>query len=146
MENDFFAVVDSAGFAVSFHSADAGAAPPPTAIPITREVWQDWITAGRKKRWDGTKLVPAGTSSPTPGGPAQVRRIYKADIWRRATEEEAAVMDNLMKAATPKWRWIWADSMYLQSDDEAFSRVESALKTAFGEKRTAELLATSAQT
>lgn len=67
----------------------------------------------------------------------------KADIWRRATDAEADVMDQLLSSQPTKMRRIWEDSRFLSHADPYFQTVRGALTQAFGEARAAQLLAPS---
>lgn len=70
-------------------------------------------------------------------------RTYKADIWRRATDEEAEIIDAMLSAQPIRLRRLWADSEYLAHTDELWLMISSAAIQAFGETRAGELLAVS---
>lgn len=69
--------------------------------------------------------------------------IFKADIWRRATEAEAETLDALLSAQPARLRRMWSDSQTLMSSDEMYPVVLAAVTQAFGENRASELLAPS---
>lgn len=80
-------------------------------------------------------VAPATTSAVLP------RIVYKADIWRRATDDEAEAMDAMLDSQPVRLRRMWADAVHLQSDDELFATIDAALIAQFGVTRAAELLA-----
>ena len=73
--------------------------------------------------------------------PELPRRIYKADIWRRASNAEADIMDAMLDSQPARLRRMWADAQYLQSNDELYATIEATLIAQFGVPRAAELLA-----
>jgi hypothetical protein len=86
-------------------------------------------------------LTPEEIAALPPPPPPPPRRIAKADIWRRATDAEAVTLDALLNAQPVRLRRMWADAQFLSTDDDLYPSVESALTTAFGAARAAELLA-----
>lgn len=66
--------------------------------------------------------------------------IYKADIWRRATEEEAEIIDAQLNAQPIRLRRMWQDSQILATTDEMYGPVKAAFESAFGAERAAALL------
>ncbi|MDZ5448969.1 hypothetical protein [Labrys sp. ZIDIC5] len=66
--------------------------------------------------------------------------IYKADIWRRATEEEAEIIDAQLNSQPIRLRRMWQDSQTLATTDEMYASVKSAFESAFGAERAAQLL------
>jgi hypothetical protein len=68
---------------------------------------------------------------------------YKADIWRRVTEDEAETLYNAIEALPIKDKMVFKEASYLDHFHEEFSLVENNMITLFGETRTAELLAPS---
>lgn len=70
--------------------------------------------------------------------------IYKADIWRRATDAEAATIDAQLNAQPIRLRRMWQDSQTLTTSDEMYSAVKAAFESAFGTERAADLLAPTA--
>lgn len=73
--------------------------------------------------------------------PIPPRVVYKADIWRRASEAEAETMDAMLNSQPVRLRRMWEDAVHLQSNDELFATIEAALTSAFGSERASELLA-----
>lgn len=76
-----------------------------------------------------------------PPAPESPRQIRKADLWRRATDQEAVTIDGLLTAQPVRLQRMWQDAMFLSTDDELYPAIEGALVTAFGAARAAELLA-----
>lgn len=68
---------------------------------------------------------------------------YKADIWRRCTDAEAAKIDDALKASSIRQRRLFEDAQYLDHSDEAFAFAREALIGLFGEERASDLLAAS---
>lgn len=70
-------------------------------------------------------------------------KTLKSDIWRRATDQEAEVVDQILSSQPVRMRRMWDDSRYLGHLDELFPLVRQAAVEAFGEARADELLAPS---
>jgi hypothetical protein len=66
--------------------------------------------------------------------------IYKADIWRRATDAEAITIDAQLNAQPVRLRRMWQDSQTLSTGDEMYPAIRAAFEQAFGADRAAELL------
>lgn len=66
--------------------------------------------------------------------------IFKADIWRLATDAEAATIDAALNAQPVRLRRMWQDSQTLATTDEMYPMVKAAFEQAFGVARAAELL------
>lgn len=78
---------------------------------------------------------------PPPVEPSRVlTRIYKADIWRRATDAEAVTIDGALQVQPVRMRRLWDDAQWLETTDELYPVLEAAFVTAFGAQRAAELL------
>jgi hypothetical protein len=86
-------------------------------------------------------LTPEEIAALPPPPPPPPRIIAKADIWRRCTDAEAVTLDTLLNAQPIRLQRMWADAQFLSTGDEMFSAVETALITAFGATRAAQLLA-----
>lgn len=77
--------------------------------------------------------------------PLPVRtRIFKADIWRRATDAEAVTIDAALQAQPVRLRRLWDDAQWLETTDELYPSLQAAFVAAFGAARAAELLEPSA--
>lgn len=74
---------------------------------------------------------------------APLTTIFKADIWRRATDAEAAIIDAELNAQPVRLRRMWQDSQTLATTDEMYPAVYAAFLAAFGEERAKQLLAPS---
>jgi hypothetical protein len=66
--------------------------------------------------------------------------VPKADIWRRATDAEAALIDAHLNALPVRLRRLWADSAYLDTNDETFAMLLDQLTTALGVVRAGVIL------
>lgn len=96
------------------------------------------------KRWalDGGELHAAEPEpEPVPATPSLI--TYKADIYRRCTDEEADAIEMALASASVRKRRLFESALHLDHTDEAFAFVEEALVGMFGKKRAGELLAAS---
>jgi hypothetical protein len=66
--------------------------------------------------------------------------IFKADIWRRATEAEAEAIDARLNAQPLRLRRLWQDSQFLATTDEHYPAIRDAFVAAFGAERARQLL------
>lgn len=87
-----------------------------------------------KQTWVVTDLPPV---------PPAAVITFKTDIWRRCTELEAATLDNALDEAPVKMRRLWDDSTQVESSAPEFAMLRAQMVAAFGETRTAEILAPS---
>lgn len=85
---------------------------------------------------DGTCLVEILSDNWPP-------RTYKSDIWRRATEQEAEAIEQMLANQSARIRGLWYDSSYILHTDELFQLAWDNAVQAFGEERAGELLAPS---
>lgn len=72
------------------------------------------------------------------------RILFKADVWRRATDEEAEIIDATLAAAPVRLRRLWADSREFDTLADDFALIRAPMVKAFGDDRAAVLLAPSA--
>ncbi|MDV2988139.1 UNVERIFIED_CONTAM: hypothetical protein Q9R58_27950 [Methylobacteriaceae bacterium AG10] len=116
----------------------------PTYVPGEHEIACTPEQYAEPRGWaliDGAlQAVPI---APDPVAAQQPVITFKADIWRRCTDEEAASIDEALKAAPIRQRRLFEDAQYLDHADEAFAFARTALVELFGETRAAELLAAS---
>lgn len=68
---------------------------------------------------------------------------YKADLYRRTTEQEAEAIEMALAAAPVRQRRLFESALHLDHSDEAFAFAQEALVGMFGKKRAGELLAAS---
>lgn len=68
---------------------------------------------------------------------------YKADIWRRCTDDEFVMLKAALDAAPPRQRQIFADATRLVHDDPDFVTLRAGVVAAVGEERADQLLADS---
>lgn len=132
----YFAMFDTDGFPVGFYPSDIHEVPPAGAVEITEGQWLELINNQGLRRYVGGEIV--AYEPPTPPPPPRI--VYKADIWRRATDAEAEAMDAMLDSQPVRLRRMWTDATQLQSDDELFAVIEGALVSAFGAERAGELL------
>ncbi len=65
---------------------------------------------------------------------------FKADLWRRATDEEAVQMDEALHELPVRLRRMYEDSQHIGHGDEFFPALSEGLIGLFGEARASELL------
>lgn len=75
--------------------------------------------------------------------PPTPKRIYKADIWRRCTDEEAASLDSVLSRASKKLQRLYDGAQYISTGAPEYQMIEQAVVAALGAKRAAEILAPS---
>ncbi len=105
-------------------------------IPCTAEQYAD------PKRWalvDGS-LAPVDPAAQAPMGPVIT---YKADIYRRCTDDEADAIEMALAAASVRKRRLFESALHLNHSDEAFAFARDAMVEMFGPERAGELLAVS---
>lgn len=134
-----FAVFDPEGFPVAFYEDGITPQIPAGAVQITDEQWSELLSHSGARRWSGGELV----SVAQPPAPAPDRRTAKADIWRRATDDEAVTIAQGLDALPLRKRQIYNEAAYLDHSDPLFDELVAGFVQAFGEARTSELLAAS---
>jgi len=112
-----------------------------TAGPIDGVEWSG-ITPEHRFWQDILQFVAAGgfieAYVPPPAPP---RQIYKADIFRRADDDEAETIVTILGQQSIRLQQIWANAQYVSTDDDFYPMIEGAFIQAFGAQRAAELLA-----
>lgn len=99
------------------------------------------VPAGKIARWlGGWSIEDPRAAPPTPPAPVIT---FKADLWRRATPEEAQVMSADLQDADAQLRELYLAVQYLDHTAPEFGVLRSSLVARFGEKRADELLAPS---
>lgn len=81
----------------------------------------------------------AGTFSDIPM-PVVPVITYKKDIWLRATDEEADVIEAVLSQQTTRKQRIFNEAQYLDHADALFSELFAGFVTAFGQERAEQLL------
>lgn len=76
-----------------------------------------------------------------PPEPVAPYQLYKTDIYSRMTDAELEAFDTAMRAAPLRERLMWADCVTVSSDSEYFLLLVSSMTAAFGDERTATILA-----
>lgn len=87
----------------------------------------------------GKKLVAA---TPLPAAPASVI-TYKADLYRRCTDEEAEAIEVALAGAPVRQRRLFESAQFLNHADPVFATMHEAMVGMFGAERADELLAAS---
>lgn len=96
---------------------------------------------------DGAWLVePIPEPEPEPEPPPPVEpppptKLFKATIWRRATDAEAEAMRFALSQAPVRLQEIFAAAQYLDTTDDDFPALRAGIAAALGEPRADELLA-----
>ena len=118
------------------------------------EVEPPALPDGKSAKWNGSGWdivdppadalppIPDAPVAPEPLGaePKTPTRVYKSQVWLRATDEEADEIEAALKAAPARLRGLWNDSMYFDVTDPLFGQIKGPFVAAFGEERTAYLL------
>ncbi|MGN7124374.1 hypothetical protein [Methylorubrum thiocyanatum] len=68
---------------------------------------------------------------------------FKRDLWVRATDDEADVIEVVLAQQTTRKQRIFSEATYLDHADQFFAELRSGFVLAFGEDRADELLAPS---
>jgi hypothetical protein len=128
---DRIALVAADGAVQNVIVAGEGYVPPAglTAIP------DDAGMAEPGGTWDGTAFAPPVPPDPPP--PPR-RYIAKTTIYRRATDEELALLDATLPALPLRTRLLWQDA---EGGTVWVDEVEPLFAAVVGEARAAELLA-----
>lgn len=100
----------------------------------------DWTSKVGEAEFAAIGMEAYEPEPPPPPLPYVRTRVYKGDIWRRATDAEAVIIDQLLNAQPVRLRRLWQDSTYLDKNDDLYPLVEQALTSAFGAGRAADLL------
>ncbi|ALN73530.1 hypothetical protein [Aureimonas sp. AU20] len=74
---------------------------------------------------------------------SQATITYKADVWRRSTEEQAAAIDTELTKLDVRMRRLWDDAQYLDHSTEEFALLQATMLQAFGQAETDRILAPS---
>lgn len=88
---------------------------------------------------DGNTIAPY---EPSVGSDAVIV-LYPADLWRRASDEEAVAIDEAMQTQPLRLRRIFQNAQTFQSNDELWPLLFAAAVDLFGDARARQLLATS---
>jgi DNA-directed RNA polymerase specialized sigma24 family protein len=93
----------------------------------------------------GNSYTPPPVLDPVPGTVVTPppTLTYKADLYRRATEDEAERIEEALAAAPVRQRRLFEAAQYLDHADPEFAAMHEALVGLFGEERADELLAAS---
>lgn len=120
--------------------ADAGMMFPQNCLLIEVQGWE----GEKPHNTFGMKLFDpeAGTFSDIPV-PVAPTITFKKDIWLRATDEEADVIESVLSSQTNRKQRIFNEAQYLDHADALFSELFAGFVTAFGQDRAEQLLAAS---
>lgn len=66
--------------------------------------------------------------------------ISKDAIWRRATDEEAELMEVALQAQPVRLQRIYEGATFISTEDELYGVLSSAVEALFGSERAEELL------
>lgn len=89
---------------------------------------------------DDVAQAQADAARPAPAVPSI---IFKADIWRRCTDDEAATLDAALEQAPARLRRIFDGAQYLDTTDPDYPAIRDAVIAALGQTRAAVVLAPS---
>ena len=115
----------------------------------------DWKTENNSRRPDIPEDVSFRVVKDNGDGTCEVEILFKhwppstskADIWRRATDEEAEVIDALLRdppsdlgMSPVKLRRLWEDATSIDHTDPLFETIRAIAVQHFGEERADALL------
>ncbi|MDU7524123.1 MAG: hypothetical protein E7K72_22565 [Roseomonas mucosa] len=133
-----YALLNDDGTARGFVADDVVTSIPAGALPITDEQWEDWVANAPSRRWDGKQLVEI---TPAPPATPPLTRLYKSEVWRRATDAEAEKLDAALATAPVRLRRLWSDSTVLDTASEDWPLLRDPVVQLLGAARADELLA-----
>lgn len=109
---------------------------------------RDYTAAQSDPGWEHSEeifaRVVAGEFGPVapyqpPNLPVKTK-LFKADVWRRCTDSEAALLDAALSAQPVRLRRMWDDATFISSTDELYSTLKAGITAIIGAKRAGELL------
>lgn len=78
---------------------------------------------------------------PEPGPePIRLKRLHKAELWRRLTDAEAESLDAMLAASPVRLRRIFESASYIDQDDADFPTLRAGIVSALGEVRANQIL------
>lgn len=92
----------------------------------TPDLWADMLAWG-----EPASFAPS---------PAPAAITFKADIWRRATDEEAPVLVSLLEQQSLRKQMIFRDCGYLDHSDPDFLLLKAAVAQALNSEERASLI------
>ena len=116
-------------------------------VPADHEAFLAWVALGGVPTvWprddDGEQteasLEPVLAAAGKQNAPVGI--TYKADIYRRATDEEAEAIEMALMHAPVRQRRLFESALHLDHSAPEFAQMKMALEEMFGEKRASELL------
>ena len=81
---------------------------------------------------------PIATAQP-PNLPVKTK-LFKAEVWRRCTDSEAALLDAALNSQPVRLRRMWDDATFISSTDELYNTLKAGITAIIGAKRAGELL------
>lgn len=108
----------------------------PPSYDATKQTVSEGLPVKQNGVWVQTWVVQA-----LPAPPPAI--TYKADVWRRATSEQAAIIDTELTKLDVRMRRLWDDASYLDHSTPEFDLLRGTMLTAFGEEETDRILAPS---
>jgi hypothetical protein len=135
-----FATFASDGAVTGMYHADKVSEVPNGAVPLSENQWRDLADNQALRRWNGSTIV-AYVPPSAPSGPVITSAVA---FWKRASEEEAAIIEAGIEALPTRKRRLVNAAKDFWSTDEFYPELRGFLEQAFGETRAAELLASSA--
>jgi hypothetical protein len=113
---------------------------PEDAVEITEDQWRTFLNHQGRSRLVNGQVVT------TTAEPTEIIResiTYKADIWRRVTDEEAEIIDATLNTLPVRKQRLYNDAQFISHSDEMFTELMAGFVAAFGEERAEEILAPS---
>lgn len=142
-------VSDGKGFSASYETVQSWSREEQEAFGLFRPesapaAPDDKVETGRAFNDQGGKPIWTVTYADAPPiPPAPPFTLFKADIWRRCTNDEATKLDTALSQQPVRLRRMFNDATLLRSDDELFSTIQSAVTQLLGDSRATDILAPS---
>lgn len=111
------------------------------AVPFTAS--EDDVEGHGRLLWRAASSGEAGDVALFVPPPLPPFIVFKGDIWRRCTDDEAATLDAALSQQPVRLKRLFNDATLLQSDDELFGAVQQAVSQLLGPDRAAIVLAPS---
>lgn len=108
---------------------------------MTVEVFK--LVDGEPVALSGDELTDYLDRLENPPKPVTTVRTYKADIWRRCTDEEADTLEAMLATQPTRLRRIFESAQHIDHGDDDFPTLKAGVESALGVERAAKILAPS---
>lgn len=101
------------------------------------------LVDGKRVALKGDELADHLGRLETPPSSVPTAKTFKADIWRRCTDDEADTLDAMLAQQSTRLRLIFASATVIDHGDDDFPALKAGIEAALGVDRAAEILAPS---